>query len=60
MVLLLVDPTSGCFYGVFLPLLGIVVSSSIWGLGFISLLKWNLDPLNAGDPLPHRGACHVP
>ena len=34
-----------CFYGVFLPLLGIALSS-IWGLGFISLLKWNLDPLN--------------
>jgi len=38
-----------CFYGVFLPLLGIVLSS-IWGLGFISLLKWNLDPLNLVIP----------
>ncbi len=38
-----------CFYGVFLPLLGIALSS-IWGLGFISLLKWNLDPLNLVIP----------
>ena len=37
------------FYGVFLPLLGITLSS-IWGLGFISLLKWNLDPLNLVIP----------
>ena len=37
------------FYGVFLPLLGIALSS-IWGLGFISLLKWNLDPLNLVIP----------
>ncbi|MCK0511478.1 efflux RND transporter permease subunit [Aromatoleum buckelii] len=36
-------------YGVLLPLLGIVVSS-IWGLGFISLMGWNLDPLNLVIP----------
>ena len=48
MVLLLVIHFR-CFYGVFLPLLGIALSS-IWGLGFISLLKWNLDPLNLVIP----------
>lgn len=37
------------FYGVLLPLLGIALST-IWGLGFISLLKWNLDPLNLVIP----------
>lgn len=37
----------GCFrrfYGVLVPLIGIVVSA-IWGLGIISLLGFNLDPL---------------
>lgn len=37
------------FYGVLLPLLGIALST-VWGLGFISLLKWNLDPLNLVIP----------
>ncbi|MBI2314351.1 MAG: MMPL family transporter [Betaproteobacteria bacterium] len=37
------------FYGVLLPMLGIALSS-IWGLGFVSLLKWNLDPLNLVIP----------
>ncbi|MBE9548801.1 MAG: MMPL family transporter [Proteobacteria bacterium] len=32
------------FYGVLLPMLGIVVTS-IWGLGMLSLLGYNLDPL---------------
>jgi hypothetical protein len=36
-------------YGVLLPLLGITLSS-IWGLGFISLMGWNLDPLNLVIP----------
>jgi predicted RND superfamily exporter protein len=36
-------------YGVLLPFLGILLSS-IWGLGFVSLLKWNLDPLNLVIP----------
>jgi len=36
-------------YGVMLPFLGILLSS-IWGLGFVSLLKWNLDPLNLVIP----------
>ncbi|MBI2313834.1 MAG: MMPL family transporter [Betaproteobacteria bacterium] len=37
------------FYGVLLPLLGIALSS-IWGLGFVSLFKFNLDPLNLVIP----------
>lgn len=36
-------------YGVLLPFLGILLSS-VWGLGFVSLLKWNLDPLNLVIP----------
>lgn len=37
------------FYGVFLPLLGIALSS-IWGLGFMSLVGINLEPLSM--PIP--------
>ncbi|WP_373717533.1 RND family transporter [Roseateles sp.] len=37
------------FYGVFLPLLGIALSS-IWGLGFMSWLGFNLEPLSM--PIP--------
>jgi uncharacterized protein len=37
------------FYGVLLPMLGITLSS-IWGLGFVSLLGWNLDPLTLVIP----------
>jgi len=36
-------------YGVMLPLLGVTLSS-IWGLGFVSLMGWNLDPLNLVIP----------
>lgn len=36
-------------YGIFLPLLGIVLST-IWGLGTISLLGYNLDPLTLVVP----------
>ncbi len=36
-------------YGILLPLLGIVLSS-IWGLGIISLLGFNLDPLTLVVP----------
>ena len=36
-------------YGVLLPLLGIVLSS-LWGLGFVSLLKFNVDPLTLVIP----------
>ena len=32
------------FYGVLLPMMGIVVTS-IWGLGILALLDYNLDPL---------------
>jgi hypothetical protein len=32
------------FYGIVLPLIGILLTS-IWGLGFLSLLGYNLDPL---------------
>jgi hypothetical protein len=37
------------FYGVALPLVGIALSS-IWGLGFVSKMGWNLDPLNLVIP----------
>lgn len=37
------------FYGVLLPMVGIALSST-WGLGFISLMGWNLDPLNLVIP----------
>ncbi|MES3015372.1 MAG: MMPL family transporter [Pseudomonadota bacterium] len=37
------------FYGVFLPLVGIALSS-IWGLGFMALLGYNLEPLSM--PIP--------
>ncbi len=37
------------FYGVALPLVGIALSS-IWGLGFVSLMGWNLDPLSLVIP----------
>jgi len=37
------------FYGVFLPLLGIALSS-IWGLGFMALCGFNLEPLSM--PIP--------
>jgi predicted RND superfamily exporter protein len=37
------------FYGVFLPLLGIGLSS-IWGLGFMALFGYNLEPLSL--PIP--------
>lgn len=37
------------FYGVALPLLGIFLST-IWGVGFIALLGFNLDPLSM--PIP--------
>ncbi len=37
------------FYGVALPLLGIALSS-IWGLGFMALLGYNLEPLSM--PIP--------
>ncbi len=37
------------FYGVFLPLLGIALSTT-WGLGFMSLLGFNLEPLSM--PIP--------
>ncbi|HSV70060.1 MAG TPA: MMPL family transporter [Methylibium sp.] len=37
------------FYGVFLPLVGIALSS-IWGLGFMALLGFNLEPLSM--PIP--------
>lgn len=37
------------FYGVFLPLLGIALSS-IWGLGFMAWLGFNLEPLSM--PIP--------
>lgn len=36
-------------YGVLLPILGITLSS-VWGLGFIALKGWNLDPLNLVIP----------
>jgi len=36
-------------YGIFLPLIGIVLST-IWGLGAISLLGYNLDPLTLVVP----------
>lgn len=36
-------------YGVLLPMVGIALSS-IWGLGFISIMGWNLDPLNLVIP----------
>ncbi|NMF97957.1 MMPL family transporter [Aromatoleum toluolicum] len=37
------------FYGVALPLVGIALSS-IWGLGFVSKMGWNLDPLSLVIP----------
>ena len=37
------------FYGIALPLLGIALSS-IWGLGFMALLGYNLEPLSM--PIP--------
>lgn len=37
------------FYGVFLPLVGIALSS-IWGLGFMAALGFNLEPLSM--PIP--------
>lgn len=37
------------FYGVFLPLVGIALSS-IWGLGFMAMLGYNLEPLSM--PIP--------
>lgn len=37
------------FYGIFLPMLGIALSS-IWGLGFMSWLGYNLEPL--AMPIP--------
>ncbi|RME64435.1 MAG: transporter, partial [Alphaproteobacteria bacterium] len=37
------------FYGVLVPLIGITISS-IWGLGIISLLGYNLDPLTLVIP----------
>ncbi len=32
------------FYGIFLPLLGMILTS-IWGVGFMGLFNYNLDPL---------------
>ena len=37
------------FYGVLLPMLGIALSST-WGLGFVSLMGWALDPLSLVIP----------
>ena len=37
------------FYGVAVPLVGIALSS-IWGLGFVAKMGWNLDPLNLVIP----------
>src|SRR5256885_12654667 len=45
------------FYGVALPLLGIALSS-IWGLGFMSWLCFNLEPLSM--PLPFLIAARAP
>lgn len=36
-------------YGIGLPMLAIALSST-WGLGFIALMGWNLDPLNLVIP----------
>lgn len=46
-------------YGVFVPLAGILISST-WGLGFVSLLGYNLDPLTLVVPflIAARGLSH--
>lgn len=46
-------------YGILIPLAGILISST-WGLGFVSLLGYNLDPLTLVVPflIAARGLSH--
>ena len=49
MLVLLVAYFRQRYYGIVIPIIGVIISS-IWGLGIVSLLGFNLDPLTLVIP----------